>query len=100
MSDETDNVKVDMDAGMPHQDDLKEQNLVVTWSNRRQMAWTALFSIDALIVAVLFFIPQDKVVAFHDIITSSLWVFFSIIGSYFGFTSMPFWGYANRGRDR
>lgn len=90
---------VDMDAGLPHPEDFKgdPKNLMVTWKNRRQMAWWSLFSINALLLVCLFGLPTEKVVALQDVITTALWVFTSVVASYLGFTSLPFWGFSRGG---
>lgn len=97
---ETKKCEVDMDAGLPHPEQFggDPRNLMVTWNNRRQMAWWSMFSINILVAVSLFVLPTDKALALQDIITTAMWVFLSVVAAYLGFTSLPFWGFGKGGK--
>lgn len=73
-----------IDAGEP-------ANIIVTWNNRRKMAWVSLISIILIALAVLFLVPADELVPLENIIVAIVYSFLGVIAAYMGFTSLPFW---------
>lgn len=92
-------IKADLDSGIPHPEEYGRdpKNMIVTWTNRRKMAWLALWANNILIGLALFVIPEQKIDTLQDIITTFMWVNLSIVAAYLGFTSLPFWGFAKGG---
>lgn len=58
------------------------------WKNRRRMAWIALISIILFTVAMLFYVPVDRLEKLVHIADFFYVAMVAIIGSYMGFTTM------------
>jgi len=86
---------IDMDDGppIPIIQPGKPPRPIITWKNRRRMAWVCLLSMIAFISALsLDWIPIDRIDTLEPIITTFLYVLGGVIVAYMGFTSIPFIG--------
>lgn len=80
---------VDLDNGIPNPD---TNNVLITWTNRRWMAWISIAINIMLVMLVLFVIPLNVLEKLESILTTIMWVNVAIIVSYMAFSSLPFWG--------
>lgn len=67
---------------------------LVTWKNRRRMAWVCLITMISFVSVLVFDmgIGPERVESLEPIITTFLYVLGGVIVAYMGFTSLPFFG--------
>ena len=58
------------------------------WKNRRQMAWTSLWSMNIFTILILFFVSESRLIILVDVITWFYFAMTSVIGAYMGFTTL------------
>lgn len=85
---------IDMDQGIPYsQINTGESPVpVLTWTNRRRMAWGAFFTIIAITASSIFLIPTNRLESLNEIIITVIYAMVMVIAAYMGFTTLPFLG--------
>jgi hypothetical protein len=67
-----------------------ETELEDRFKNRRRMAWLAMIAILIVTVAMMFFIPVEKVKALENTVTWFFMAMTTVIGAYMGATTMQY----------
>lgn len=58
------------------------------WTNRRRMAWASLITMIAMTIALVFYVPINRLAVLADVVTWFFLTMSAVVGSYMGFTTI------------
>ena len=86
-------LEIDIDEGIPEGFTKKQDQVpLVTWTNRRRMAWLFSWATVILTLLIVSVIPAEKIEAASDVIRTFYMISAAVILGYMGTTSLPYWG--------
>jgi RsiW-degrading membrane proteinase PrsW (M82 family) len=80
---------IDLDEALPLSK-VDENTAVITWTNRRRMAWLSLIAMILTLMLCIFYIPLERLDKLNVLVGDFFWCMFAVIAVYMGSTSIPF----------